>query len=145
MSDSQFIGFEEDGEYDEEGLSEIFSDISIASDGDSSENESDEDTPKPQHVFTDVLTTIQLKPFTQPIGVTHNLDYQTVKELDYFSLFFSKEMLAHMVTQINLYAAQLGPGTDFSTSKEELHAYIGLNMLMGIVVEPELSLYWSGN
>ena len=31
MSDSEFSGFEEDGNYDEEGLSEIFSDISIAS------------------------------------------------------------------------------------------------------------------
>ena len=69
MTDSKFSGFEEDGKYDEEGLSEIFSDISIAS-------KSDEDTHRPQHVFTDVLTAIQLEPFTQPIGVTHNLDYQ---------------------------------------------------------------------
>ena len=53
-------------------------------------------------------------------------------------------MLAHMVTQTNLYAVQLAPGTDFSTSKDELRAYIRLNMLMGIVVKLELSLYWSG-
>ena len=31
MSDSELSGFEEDGNYDEEGLSEIFSDISIES------------------------------------------------------------------------------------------------------------------
>ena len=31
MSDSEFSGFEEDETYDEEGLSKIFSDISIAS------------------------------------------------------------------------------------------------------------------
>ena len=31
MSDSEFSGFEEDGNYDEEGVSEIFSDISIVS------------------------------------------------------------------------------------------------------------------
>ena len=37
---------------------------------------SDEDTPRSQHVFTDVLTPIQLEPFMQPMGVTHNLDYQ---------------------------------------------------------------------
>ena len=150
MSDSEFSSFEEYGEYklyneEGEGLSETFSDISIESDSDSSENESDEDTPMPQHVFTEVLTPIQLEPFTQPIGATHNLDYQTAKELDYFSLLFSEEMLAHMVTQTNLYAVQLAPWTDFSTNKEELRAYIGINMLMGIVVEPELSLYWSGN
>ena len=46
-----------------------------ANDGDSSENESGEDTPRPQHVFTDVLTPIKLEPFTQP-SVTHHLDYQ---------------------------------------------------------------------
>ena len=68
MTDSEFSGFEEDGKYDAEGLSEIFSDIFIASN-------SDEDTHRPQHVFTDVLTPIQLEPCTQPIGVTHNLDY----------------------------------------------------------------------
>ena len=82
MSDSEFSGVEEDGEYVEEGLSEIFLDLSIASDSDSSEDESGEDTPRPHHVFTDVLTHIQLEPFTQPIGVTRNLDYQTAKELD---------------------------------------------------------------
>ena len=69
MTDSEFSDFEEDRKYDEQGLSEIFSDISIAS-------YSDEDTHRPRHVFTDVLTPIQLDPFTQPIGVTHNLDYQ---------------------------------------------------------------------
>ena len=31
MSNSEFSGFEEDWNYDEEGLSEIFSDISVAS------------------------------------------------------------------------------------------------------------------
>ena len=50
-----------------------------------------------------------------------------------------------MVTQTNLYAVQLAPVNDFSSSKEELRVYIGLNMLMGIVVEQGLSLYWSGN
>ena len=39
MSDSELSGFEEDGNYDEEGLSEIFSDISIENELDISATE----------------------------------------------------------------------------------------------------------
>ena len=51
--------------------------------------------------------------------------------------------------QTNLYAHQsiaIGPDPSWhDTTKEEMRAFIGLNMLMGIVVMPELHLYWSGD
>ena len=58
-------------------------------------------------------------------------------------------MLDNIVVQTNLYAQQCiatkpDPGWN-DTARDEMRAFIGLNMLMGIVVMPELHMYWSSD
>ena len=100
------------------------------------------------NTFSNVLKPVVLQPFTQEIGTNHALD-DTAIELDYFCLLFTDDMLEMIVVQTNLYAHQsiaIKPDPSWhDTTKEEMRAFIGLNMLMGIVVMPELHLYWSGD
>ena len=150
-SGSEFSGFEED-DWDIADINySDLSDISVSSVNTSDisfSGPSDEEGAR-DIVFSDVLTPVNVAAFTHPNGVTHGLDYQTAKELDYFKLFITDAMLSSITDQTNLFAVQkqaTKPDNKWTpTNKEEMQAYIGLNILMGIVVLPELSMYWSGN
>ena len=96
MSDSEFSGFEEDGNYDE-GLSEIFTDISIISKLNISLlEEYDIIIINLRICLLICKTPIQLESFTQPMGVTHNLDFRKNLEI----IFFSKEYYLTIIHSI---------------------------------------------
>ncbi|KAF8781800.1 PiggyBac transposable element-derived protein like [Argiope bruennichi] len=82
---------------------------------------------------------------------------RTSTEKDFFSQIFSEEILKHIVKQTNLYASQIqtkrrSGHTASETTKnwedihaEELQAWIGMNIMMGIIVLPSLNNYWSSD
>ena len=67
--------------------------------------------------------------------------------LGLFSLFFDDELVGLIVNETNKYANQQLHGTDrsWSTNADEIHAYMGFMILMGINRLPEIRDYWSAN
>ena len=74
---------------------------------------------------------------------------------DFFKLYTTEELIDHLVTQTNLYAAQyierehdnLGPRSTVHqwtpTSRPKMLTLIGILILMGILHKPRMALYWS--
>ena len=89
-------------------------------------------------------TPVCVRPFTEDAGPTLSLPQSPV---DIFGLFFTSEVLHLMVTETNRYARQCLEGSDrnWSTDENEIRAYLGFCILMGIVREPEIRDYWSRN
>ena len=65
--------------------------------------------------------------------------------LGLFSLFFDDDLVSLIVDETNRYAEQSLQGTDkeWSTNAEEIRAYFGFMILMGINRLPEIRDYWS--
>ena len=73
------------------------------------------------------------------------------KPSDVFSSFFTGQLIDHIVTESNRYAAAClttshtgnGPVPEWNTCEEEIRAYLGFCILMGITKLPDLYDYWS--
>ena len=83
---------------------------------------------------------------------THNLSNQAGPRvplpqdpLGLFSLFFDKSLVSLIVDKTNRYAEQSLQDTDkvWSTNAEEIQAYMGFMILIGINHLPEIRDYWS--
>ena len=93
--------------------------------------------------WTSRTTPVLVEPFNEVAGPKLPLP-QTPLEI--FSLFFTASIIQYIVTETNRYAAQcLGEGKEWSTDEEEIKAYLGFCILMGIVRLPEVRDYWSTN
>ena len=86
---------------------------------------------------------IRVQPFSQPSGP--QVSIPTVVK-DVFFLFFTSSILEHVVKESNVYAAEM-MGESFARwqlyTVEELCAYMGFMILMGIVKLPKLTDYWN--
>ena len=82
--------------------------------------------------------------FSQPSGPTTPLSSQPE---EIFGLFFTDEIVSQIVTETNRYAAQCleGKTTTWMTTVEEIQAYFGFYIYMGLVREPEIRDYWSND
>ena len=67
-----------------------------------------------------------------------------IKCIDTFSNFFSDDFINLIVTESNRYAKANG-NDNWETNDNEIRAYIGFTILMGIVKMPRLYNYWSTN
>ena len=146
------LEFDSDGnlynEDDEDSLSDISfsdsvgSDVPVASDGDSD----DADRPAVD-AFTDVLTDVVIEDFEQHTGPTKLDSEYTI--LDYFMTIFTQAAIDLLVTETNRYVADcqlIKPdATWIDTTATEIKAYLGLNILFGIVDLPTIQDYWSSN
>ncbi|XP_045180914.2 piggyBac transposable element-derived protein 4-like [Mercenaria mercenaria] len=79
-----------------------------------------------------------------------NFDVLTASALDFFYLLFHPAMFADMAWHTNNYARwkemQDQPDDKWAeTNENEMKAFIGNNVLMGINALPELDMYWSSN
>ena len=97
--------------------------------------------------FTSDLSDVKIRDFNQHTGPTIlNLEFT---ELDYFNQIFPQEAIDLIVSATNHYAAQrhlMKPDPNWTdTSPAEIKAYIGLNILFGIVALPSIKDYWSTN
>ena len=66
-----------------------------------------------------------------------------------FSLFFYDDLIDTIVLEKNRYAEQVYSSQEtpahWRTNAEEIHAYFGFFILMGIIHLPEVQDYWSSN
>ena len=93
--------------------------------------------------WTDTLQNCDRQPFTSPTGPTLTIHSEPV---EVFNLFFTDELMSDIVHHTNLYAAQTMD--DHQAEKwvpvtvEDLRAYLGFCVLMGIVRLPALDDCW---
>ena len=88
------------------------------------------------------LTPVVVEPFLQPTGLAVEMSGDPA---DMFSLFFTPDIISEIVEETNRYAAQCLEGLQrsWTTDDEEVRAYLGFYILMGLVQEPEIRDYWS--
>lgn len=63
--------------------------------------------------------------------------------LAYFRCFFSDDIISLLLEQTNLYAAQNKQKNWVDVSAEEMQAFFGMLVLMGVHPLPNIDLYWS--
>ena len=87
---------------------------------------------------------VDVQPFCQPVGPAQPT---SADPAELFQLFFTDDIVRHLVEETNRYAAQCleGKPTVWSTNVEELRAYFGFYIFMGLVREPEIRDYWSND
>ena len=62
--------------------------------------------------------------------------------IEYFSDYFTPELLNVIVEQTNLYARQQDVNADFNLKMAELHRFLGISMFMGVYGLPSCRMYW---
>ena len=96
----------------------------------------------PRGNWSSNLSTVNISPFTQPVGPTVNIPSSVV---EVFELFFTESICVYIVEQTNMYAREvLGEKYDSwdKVTVGELRAYFGFMLLMGLVSLPALDDYW---
>ena len=132
------------------------SDLDDSSDDvdDTSDDESDANDDPANLQFTDQLTDVVLRPFVEFSGVRHRLDVDSASEKDYFDILFTQNLMNTLVMETNRYADRginnqmniAQPDTAWvPVTVEEVRAYLGMVLLMGIHKLPRLRYYWSAD
>ena len=87
-------------------------------------------------------STVSVSPFSEPVGPTVTMPDSP---LEIFSLLFTPHTIDHLVRETNRYAEQclVDKDKEWQTNCDEMKAYLGFSILMGIVHEPEIRDYWS--
>ena len=99
-------------------------------------------------LLSNSLAEVVVEPFERDIGPTIPV---TADPTDMFLQFFTPQLIQHITTETNRYAAtclstsvpRSGQVQDWSTSEEEIRAYLGFCVLMGMTKLPDLYDYWS--
>ena len=93
-------------------------------------------------------SSVQVQPFSMNVGPTFPLEEEPVA---IFSALFTPQLLDHIVAETNRYATLCltsthkgeGPPPTWETDANEISAYLGFAILMGINRVPDLYDYWS--
>ena len=101
-----------------------------------------------ENSWSDEGSSVTVHPFSMDVGPTIQLGDDPT---DIFLRFFTPQLLDHIVTETNLFACQClssahegeGPPPTWETNTEEIKAYLGFAILMGINRLPDLYDYWS--
>ena len=118
------------------------------SDSDSNADLFGSDSDDDQVVWTDVLGDVNMLPFREPVGPRHSLT-EDAQAIDFFYLLIEPQFVDWVVLQTNLYAEQRQEQMQrrdtrwVPTNGDEIKAFIGMNILMGLHSLPDLDAYWS--
>ena len=93
--------------------------------------------------FLEWSSELTLRPVQSFAGTSGPATAITSDPLQLFSLFFDNEVVDLIVKEKNQYAALCRRDNLWSTNQDELRAYFGFNVLMGINRLPEIWDYWS--
>ncbi|XP_030760547.1 piggyBac transposable element-derived protein 2-like [Sitophilus oryzae] len=84
-------------------------------------------------------------PFVQPTGTPEEVANSNATPYSLFQLFFDEVFVNHLVFHTNLYAEQeqMRPAKTYkATTFDEINAFLGINLLMGIKRLPSYKNYW---
>ena len=98
--------------------------------------------------WSETVTDITVNEFTESVGPTFPLSSEPV---DAFLELFPEQLINVIVTETNRYAAECllashngdGPPPTWETNAEEIKAFLGFSILMGVNVLPDIYDYWS--
>lgn len=76
---------------------------------------------------------------------THQGFTRLSQPIDYFNRYFDSEIIKKIVDETNLYAEQKNEKNWTPLTQEELQAFLGILIMMGINKLPTLELYWSSD
>ena len=101
-------------------------------------------SPPPESlVWTTELEPVDIEPFTEAVGPTFDIP---ASPCEVFQHFFTNEICSMITQQTNLYASQVMGAERYSTwekvTVDELRAYFGFSILMGLVQLPAINDYW---
>ena len=100
-------------------------------------------SPPPPATWTRTLKPVEVKPFTSPVGPATAIP-DSLREV--FEMFFSDDLMQLMVTESNRYAEEVMESEKFATwtkiTVDELKAFLGFSILMGINQLPAVKDYW---
>ena len=90
-----------------------------------------------------MLKPVEVKPFTSPVGPATAIP-ESPREV--FEMFFSDDLMKLMVTESNRYAEEVMGNEKFATwtkiTVDEMKAFLGFSILMGINQLPAVKDYW---
>ena len=93
------------------------------------------------NTWSSLIQPVQIQAFTGSVGPTFSMHDMPV---DVFTHFFTNDLIDKIVVQTNLYGSQVMTEESFKqlTTVEELKAYFGFYILMGINHLASLDDYW---
>ena len=78
-------------------------------------------------------------------GPTGNVLSTSSFLIDAFYIFITVQVWDLLVTEMNTYGARIIPGDWVDTYVEEMQAFIGMLIVMGVAKLPSLEMYWSSS
>jgi hypothetical protein len=85
---------------------------------------------------------VTIPPFMASIGKQHDALHATTP-LNYLQLFLPFSLMQQLASNTTSYAHFCGEHYTWYTTPEELYAFIGVHIYMGIVKLPSIRMYWS--
>ena len=99
--------------------------------------------PSSKEKWTKNFEPVDVSPFIQDVGPTFDVE-SSPKSV--FQHFFTEAIISHITIQTNLYASQVLGEERYQqweqVTEEELMAYLGFAILMGVVKLPAINDYW---
>ncbi|CAJ0600609.1 unnamed protein product [Cylicocyclus nassatus] len=95
--------------------------------------------------WSDAITVHNPWFFDDECGIDHTILESCRVPIDFFSLFFSTDMIDPIVVETNRYGHRYGQAKDHSwapTEAEEIRKFVALCLQMGVVKLPILRDYW---
>lgn len=87
---------------------------------------------------------INVPEFVESSGPTYQLPFDA-NPLQFFMVIFTLALVQIIVDNTNFYAAQSVDQGWVDTTIDEMKAFLGLQILMGIIQLPRYTMYWSSN
>lgn len=94
--------------------------------------------------WSEVVEDIDVPEFAESSGPTYQLPFDA-NPLQFFMVIFPLALVQIIVDNTNLYAAQSVDQGWVDTTIDEMKAFLGLQILMGIIQLPRYTMYWSSN
>ncbi|CAB4009487.1 Hypothetical predicted protein [Paramuricea clavata] len=94
--------------------------------------------------WKDNLSSVSVEDFTADFGPRHGLGLDASPK-DFFDLFFGDQFFDHIVHATISYARSNHNDQNFTTNRDEMSAFFGLNILMGINRLPTIRSYWDSD
>ena len=146
---------EEDADIDFEGsdieVQQMDSDEELEEEAEESNNEDNAaDAIDEQTAWSNELSDFVILPFNSQCGIKVEVPPESRSDF-FFNLIFSDELIDIIVRETNRYARQKLAGNDtrlakwHDTTRQEVKAYFGICLVMGINNLPRLAMYWSSD
>jgi Transposase IS4 len=108
----------------------------------SSSSDEEEEKEQPADAWSAETRHVNVPPFDAPIGKQHAARHAD-SPLSFLQLFLPPGLLQQWADYTNDYAQQRGAEREWRTTVEELYAFLGVHIYMGICPLPQWHMYWS--